>query len=150
MLRLAPEGAEGRHVYLMHTESRVAVAELKLCLDGFLIGQQALRVISGLASSGRQKEEFSGSELQATRFLRGSVLGAPPTKIPTTNLKTWLIFSDRACEGEQVKVGTIGAVLISPSGVLCSYFSELVPGEWMEYFLRDSNHHIFELELLPV
>ena len=39
---------------------------------------------------------------------------------------------------------------MSPDGSVYRYISELVPESWMKYFLRDSAHPIFELELLPV
>eukprot|EP00435_Cladocopium_sp_Y103_P021436 s594_g5.t1 len=52
--------------------------------------------------------------------------------------------------GEDEKVGTIGAVLISPCGIPCSFISETVPSYWMDHFMQNSKHPIFELELLPV
>ena len=48
------------------------------------------------------------------------------------------------------KLGMVGAVLISPSGTPVRYFSEQVPEYWMEFFMSESKHPIFELELLPV
>jgi hypothetical protein len=89
-------------------------------------------------------------ELRALRFLKERVLTAPPTKVQPTSLQTWIIFSDGACEGELEKDGTVGAVLVSPEGVVCRYFSERVPQQWMEWFLTTTKHPIFELELLPV
>ena len=46
--------------------------------------------------------------------------------------------------------GTIGAVLVSPSGCLVEYFGEGLPDELLEIFLADSKHPIYELEILPV
>ena len=174
LIDLDPEGSKGDMVTVGHTDSRIA--ELQQSLDKFLqekmsrkdaeklrgrlqwfesfaqgrIAQQALRVIGRIASSGRQKETLNGFELNAISFLKERVLGAPPTKIQSTNLSTWLIFTDGACEGDQQKQGSIGAVLVSPDGSVYRYISELVPESWMKYFLRDSAHPIFELELLQV
>ena len=175
LIDLDPEGGDGDLVTVGHTDSRVA--ELQQSLGTFLkerkmsrkdaeklrgrlqwfesfaqgrIAQQALRVISRIASSGRQKEELVAFELNAIAFLKERVLGAPPTQIQSTNLSTWLIFSDGACEGDEQKQGSIGAVLVNPDGVVCSYISEEVPEYWMKYFLSDSAHPIFELELLPI
>ena len=147
---LKPMGQQGV-VLLGHTENRIE--ELKNALNEFLqsgvmtpkdaerlrgrlqwyesfaggrLAQQALRKISGLASSGRQKTCLSPPELRAIEFLRDRVLSAPPMRIQATNLRTWLVFSDGACEGEdgQTKEGTIGAILVSPEGDLVQYFSE--------------------------
>ena len=41
-------------------------------------------------------------------------------------MRTWLIFSDGACEGEQSKEGTVGAILVNREGELVQYFSERV------------------------
>ena len=175
LVDLDPEGGDGSYVTIGHTENRVA--ELQTCLAGFLqtkrmsrkdaeklrgrlqwfesfahgrTAQQALRVISRIASTGRIKEDLTQFELSVISFLKDRVLRAPPTRIQSTNLKTWLVFSDGACEGDNNKVGTIGGVLISPDGIPCHYFSEVVPERWMRYFLSESEHPIFELELLPV
>ena len=65
-------------------------------------------------------------------------------------MDTWYVFSDGACEGELDKEGSIGAVLISPCGIACEFFAEIIPRPWMEMFLAASQHPIFEIELLPV
>ena len=71
-------------------------------------------------------------------------------QIHEASLKTWFIFSDGACEGDLEKLGSIGAVLVSPCGVPVEFLSEKVPVAWMDHFLQSSNHPIYELELLPV
>ena len=162
-------------VLLGHTESRIG--ELKNILNNFLesgvmtskdaerlrgglqwyesfaggrLAQQALRTISSLASCGWTQKTLSSLELKAIEFLRDRVLSAPPMRIQSTNLRTWLVFSDGACEGEQNKEGTLGAILVNPGGELFQYFSEKVPQGLMEKLLSKSSHPIFELELLPV
>ena len=184
VLDLEPADSSGNYVTLGHTESRVA--ELRASLESFLqtgkmsrkdaeklrgrlqwfesfahgrIAQQSLRVISQVASTGREKETLTKFELNTIAFLKDRVLTAPPTRIhltapptriQTTNLDTWLVFTDGACEGEDEKCGTIGAVLVAPNGTICSYISAVVPEGWMSLVLQESNHPIFELELLPV
>jgi hypothetical protein len=44
----------------------------------------------------------------------------------------------------------VGAGQIDSKGCAGSFFSEKVPDDWMGLFLQESNHPIFELELLPV
>ena len=117
---------------------------------GGRVAQQALRSLSRMASTGRKTEHLTMEEISTIRFLRERVICAPPTRISATSLSTWLVFTDGACEGEVSKLGTIGAVLISPCGVALEFISEQVPSELMDKFLTLSKHPIFELELLPV
>ena len=164
-----------RQASIGHTESRVE--ELKSFIDKFLetgtmsrkdaerlrgrlqwyesfangrVAQQALRVVSNVASIHRRGQLLSDMEIKALKFLRLRVLNAPPTIIQSTNLRTWLIFSDGACEGEDRKRGSIGAILVDPEGNIFRYFSEVVPEKLMDRFLEQTQHPIFELELLPV
>ena len=138
VIDLDPPGAEGQFVQLDHTEARVqeldALIESSLdkvsmslkdaerlrgklqWFESFAYGRiahQALRTLSGIASSGREKGNLTNLELQALTFLRHRVLQAPPTKVLKSSLKTWILFSDGACEGNGDKQGTIGAVLVS-------------------------------------
>ena len=118
--------------------------------SGGRVAQQALMTLSRMASAGRRGEDLSKTEIDALNFLNTRVLNAPPTRIQSTSLQTWYVFSDGACEGEISKEGSVGAVLVSPCGVTCEFFAEVVPQVWMQEFLQTSNHPIFELELLPV
>ena len=178
VIDLAPAAEEGvlnRHVTIGHTETRIS--ELAALIEAILergamsnkdaerlrgrlqwyetfshgrVAQQALRVVSGMASAGRQHEALGAKEVRALKFLRSRVLTAAPTKVMSTSLKTWYVFTDGACEGEHNKTGSIGAVLVDSEGHAVSYFSELVPEDWMGIFLEKSNHPVFELELLPL
>ena len=114
------------------------------------VAQQSLKVISGMTSAGRQKERLGPREMAALQFLKDRVLSAAPTKVMAANLRTWYIFSDGACEGEETKIGSIGAVLVNADGQAVSFFSEQVPEQWMDMFMAESKHPVFELELLPV
>ena len=93
---------------------------------------------------------MGAKEVGALKFLKDRVLSAAPTKVMAANLQTWYIFSDGACEGEDTKLGSIGAVLVNDAGQAVSFFSEQVPKQWMDIFLAESKHPVFELELLPV
>ena len=178
VLDLAPEReADIPHRFVMigHTESRIQ--ELTALIESILaqgsltckdaerlrgrlqwfetfshgrVAQQSLKVISSMASAGRQKESMGAKEVGALKFLKDRVLSAAPTKVMAANLQTWYIFSDGACEGEDTKLGSIGAVLVNDAGQAVSFFSEQVPKQWMDIFLAESKHPVFELELLPV
>ena len=179
VIDLSPAGSQGdvlgRFVTVGHTDSRVE--ELDKTLNVILkagklsrkeaerlrgrmqwfesfasgrVAQQALLTLSKMTTAGRVSEVLSEQKLVAIRVLKERVICAPPTKIRTTSLDKWYVFSDGACEGELVKEGSIGAVLISPCGIACESFAEIIPRPWMETFLASSQHPIFEIELLPV
>ena len=80
------------------------------------MAQQSLKIISSMGSVGRKRETRGAKEVGALSFLKNRVLTAAPTKVMAANLSTWLVFSDGACEGEETKLGSIGAVLIDPNG----------------------------------
>ncbi len=66
-----------------------------------------------------------------------------------SSLETWVVFVDGACEGSDKLVGSIGGVIISPSGRLIHHFSSVASEVFMtacEYSLNP----IYELELLPM
>ena len=65
-----------------------------------------------------------------------------------TNLDSF--FADGACEGEDTKVGSLGAVLISPSGIAVKFISDRVPDQWMAKLLSFPTYPNIELELLTV
>ena len=178
VLDLAPPKEPGfvnRFVTIGHTETRVQ--ELRVLIEAILhrgamsckdaerlrgrlqwfetfshgrVAQQSLRVISGMASVGRKRETLGSKEIRALHFLKDRVLAAAPTKVMAANLQTWYIFTDGACEGDEEKLGSVGAVLVCSEGRAISYISEEVPKQWMEHFLKGSQHPVFELELLPV
>ena len=115
------------------------------------VAQQTLRVVSSMASVGTRKREVLGAkEIRALKFLRSRILTAAPTKVMSISLQTWYVFTDGACEGEQSKTGSIGAVLVNSDGQAVSCFSELVQTRWMHVFMEMSKHPVFELELLPL
>jgi hypothetical protein len=131
-----------------HTESRVD--ELKTILNSFLdsgvmttkdaerlrgrlhwfesfaggrLAQQALGKISSLASYGRTQKALNGADQGHRIFERPIFVGT--SNVYTINKPQNLAyFSDGACEGEQNKEGTVGAILENPEGELVQYFSE--------------------------
>ena len=53
-------------------------------------------------------------------------------------------------EGDEEKLGSVGAVLVCANGRVTSFVSERVPEQWMDHFMKESRHPVFELELLPI
>eukprot|EP00438_Fugacium_kawagutii_P021348 Skav231110 [mRNA] locus=scaffold2605:8230:9288:+ [translate_table: standard] len=179
MLDLAPTSAGleefGRFMTIGHTESRIS--ELTASIDQILAAgkmsgkegerlrgrlqwfesfasgrtaQRALRVVSNMASTLRTDFDLTAREREALTFLRNRILTAPPVKIHTMSLDTWIIFTDGSCEGEQAKHGGVGGVLIDPSGFPLRFFSGEVPTYIMDILLKHSKHPIFEIELIPI
>ena len=73
-----------------------------------------------------------------------------PTSPNQRNLhSTWLVFTDGACNQEDM-TGSVGGVIYDPSGSCVSFFGEAVPTAIMEDLFRRSKNPIHELEVLPV
>ena len=76
-------------------------------------------------------------------------MNAPPLCIERSSLETWITFVDGACEGSDKLVGSLGGVIMSPTGRLVHHFSCIASESFMkacEYSLNP----IYELELLPM
>ena len=87
----------------------------------------------------------------ALTFLKERVLTAPPLTPTPACLKSWIVFTDGACEGpDNAKTGSIGGVLISPDGVLLQFFGGAVPSQVMGLLMGCSKNPIYELEVMPV
>ena len=99
---------------------------------------------------GEKRETLGPKEIGALQFLKDRVLAAAPTKVMAANLQTWYVFTDSACEGDEEKFGSVGAVLVCSDGRVTSFISERVPKQWMDHFMKESRHPVFELELLPI
>ena len=66
------------------------------------------------------------------------------------SLETFLVFTDGACEGDSLRTGSIGGVLIGADGRCLQHFSCVVPEVFMQKALEKSANPIYELELLPI
>ena len=150
VLDLAPDNASDfghRFVTKGHTESRLQElsATIEAILDRGLmsckdaeklrgsfqwletfahggVAQESLKVISSLASVGCQRETLGAKEVGALRFFKDRVLTAPPTKVMAANLRTWLVFTDGACEGDT----TSGLWVISSGSTMVDQAPELI------------------------
>ena len=71
-------------------------------------------------------------------------------EIGPVSLDTFLIVTDGACEGDSSRVGSVGGVLVDPSGCCCQHLSSEVPVDFMRRALACSANPIYELELLPI
>ena len=121
--------------------------------EGYVFGrtaQRCVQTVGELSLRSSRSSILTGYELQCFKDLQERVLQAPPIEITSKVLGTWIIFTDGACEGSDIKVGSIGGVLVDPCGNLVEYFSSEVPSALMTKLCETSANPIYELELLPV
>ena len=163
------------HFLLQHTESRKS--ELVTAIDTLLRNQKAtpkelerlhgrlvwfnsfvygrlmnhaVRVIS-LSCHATSKSVSFGTELNnVLEQLRLTLLACKPLEISRSLCKTWIIFTDGAYEPSSVHRATVGGVLVSPSGFLVECFGECLNDVLTSELLAESDHPIYELEVLPV
>ena len=167
------KSSEGR-AYLGHTESRKEElqhmlsdvlakgsidAKLAESLRGRMqwfetfaqgrVANSAVKKLGDLAFTGKKRVQLNDKDRSSLLFLRDRILNAPPLCIEKSTLETWIVFVDGACEGSDELVGSIGGVLMSPTGRLIHHFSSVAP----ECFMTACNYSlnpIYELELLPM
>ena len=120
--------------------------------EGYTFGRIANAAIKNLSRFCLEKggrSRLDDSIRSSLALLKDRVLNAPPTKIGRALTTTWIIFTDGACNPEE-HTGSVGGLLISPSGICTLYFSEVVPGDFLEELFKLSKNPIHELEVLPV
>ena len=119
--------------------------------ESFAFGRVANQAIARLGDFTKRERSrcfLSNEDRQLLTFLRDRVLSAPPLLVTPTTMESWTIFTDGACEGESQKQGSVGGVLVAPSGKIISYFGGVVPQSLMDA-LGYSKNPIYELELFP-
>ena len=113
------------------------------------IANNAVRILGDLATQEGSYVRLNSEAVRALTFLRDRVVSAPPLKITRSCLKRWYVFTDGACEGDSIKTGSVGGVLVDESGRYVSFFGEEVPASVMDFLLSSSKNPIYELEILP-
>ena len=113
------------------------------------VANSAVKKLGDLAFTGRRTVRLSEQDKSSLLFLRDRVSNAPPLCIEKSSLETWIVFVDGVCEGSDKLVGSIGGVLMSPTGRLIHHFSSVASDSFMEA-CEYSLNPIYELELLPM
>ena len=111
-----------------------------------------LKEFGRLCRTERLTDDLSDDDCKIVAALRDRVEGAEPITVSPRFMTTWYIFTDGACESgaDGSKVGGVGGILVSSCGTYVQHFGMTVPREWMDYFMRHSEHPVHELEVLPV
>ena len=73
-----------------------------------------------------------------------------PLEITKSLCRTWIIFTDGAFEPDSSHPATVGGVLICPGGSVMQCFGESLHGTLVDELLSQSQHPIYELEVLPL
>ena len=118
--------------------------------EGYASGrvvQCSLKVLGDIALKKQRCATLDSRELAAVEFLLRRVSDAGAAKINFVFLDAFFVFTDGACEGESQRVGSVGGVLVDPSGHCIQHFSSKVPGRFMNVA---SDNPIYVLELLPL
>ena len=119
----------------------------------FVFGRQmniSLRSLNKFASLRSRSVAVSGDLKDALQHIRDRLVNCRPARISKAINSTWIIFTDGAYEPGSKCVASIGGVLISPQGSVVHYFGEMLNATLVADFEKDSEHPIYELEILPI
>ena len=119
----------------------------------FVFGRQmniSLRLLNKHASLRSRSVAVSGDLKDALQHIRDRLVHCRPARISKAINSTWIIFTDGAYEPGSECVASIGGVLISPHGSVVHYFGEMLNASLVADFEKDSEHPIYELEILPI
>ena len=121
--------------------------------EGYAFGrvaQYSLKVLGELSLKRQKQVPLKDKEMQAGAYLIQRVSEARAIDIGPVSLDTFFIFTDGACEGDSSRIGSVGGVLVGPSGRCTQHFSSEVPTDFMREALACSANPIYELKLLPI
>ena len=154
-----------RREELLHTIDALLLSERSLPKDlerlhgrlvwfgSFVFGRQmniSLRSLNKFASLKSRHVAVAGDLKDVLQHIRDRLVAARPARITKSINSTWIIFTDGAYEPGSDCVASIGGVLISPQGSVVHYFGESLNDSLVSDFEKDSDHPIYELEILPI
>ena len=119
----------------------------------FVFGRQmniSLRALHKFSALKSREVAVTLELREALLHIRSRLVAAKPTQICRTINQTWIIFTDGAYEPGSTCVASIGGVLVSPQGNVVHYFGEQLNDTLVSDFEQDSEHPIYELEILPI
>ena len=121
--------------------------------NSFVFGRKlnfSVRCISKYARLRASNVSVGDELLEALTFVDTHLRTAKPTRVTVNLTAPWIVFIDGAYEPSQQEPGSIGGVLVDPSGRVVEFFGCSVNEDLMEEFLLESSHPIYELELFPI
>ena len=115
--------------------------------EGFTFGRVAnssTKSLGRFCGSSNKPKPLDAEMTRALEFLQQRISEGRPLKIERNLHSTWLVFTDGACNQEELK-GSVGGVLYDPSGACVGYFGEAVPTAIMDDLFKRSKNPIHEV-----
>ena len=113
--------------------------------NAYIFGRKinrAVRTLSSLSRSHVPAIQVESQLREALVFLCEEAESVEPLRIERCLSDTWIIFTDGAFEPTSPNPATIGGVLVSPTGVVVSYFGEALPAELTKHFREIQASHL--------
>ena len=105
-----------------------------------------IRYLSDFAHTASRMIAVEGLLLRTLKDLKGQLATVKPVQVDRDINKIWIIFTDGSFEPSSPNPAAVGAVLVSPSGVVTEFFGEWVHKQVVDQLLIFSDHPIYELE----
>jgi len=109
-----------------------------------------IRYLLGFAHTASRMIAVHGLLLRTLSDLKDQLATVKPVQVHRDINKTRIIFTDGSFEPSSSNPAAVGAVLVSPSGVVTEFFGEWVHKQIVDQLLVASSHPIYELEVLPI
>ena len=109
-----------------------------------------IRYLSGFAHTASRMIAVDGLLLRTLKDLKDQPATVKPVQVHRDINKTRIILTDGSFEPSSLNPAAVGAVLVSPSGVVTEFFGEWVRKQIVDQLLVASDHPIYEPEILPV
>ena len=119
--------------------------------ESFMFGRIAnlsLHEIGKRATSDKGSTTLNDSLVRALTFFKRRVLQGPPIEIRAAAGEVVHIFTDGAFEPDAENPGTLGGIIYSETGERLGFFSEIVPEQLLNEYLKFSLNPIYLIELL--
>ena len=121
--------------------------------SSFVFGRvmnHSVKEISAVCRSCERSVGLEQSLKDALIQVRALLETCKPLEITKSLCRTWIIFTDGAFEPDSSHPATVGGVLICPGGSVMQCFGESLHGTLVDELLSQSQHPIYELEVLPL
>ena len=120
--------------------------------EGYTFGRVAnssTKTLGRFCGGSNKPKPLDAEMTRALKFLQQRISDGRPLTIERNLHSTWLVFTDGACNQEDM-TGSVGGVIYDPSEACIRFFGEAVPTAIMEDLFKRSKNPIHELEVLPV
>ncbi|CAL1144384.1 unnamed protein product [Cladocopium goreaui] len=117
-------------IFIDDSEDAEKLRGRMIFFEGFTFGRVAnssTKSLGRFCGSSNKPKPLDAEMTRALEFLQQRISEGRPLKIERNLHSTWLVFTDGACNQEELK-GSVGGVLYDPSGACVGYFGVLAKG----------------------